>query len=181
MTKSSTIRNLLIVEDDEVFRQRLARAFFARGYEVLQSSSFAECMKILQTEPSIAYAVIDLKVGEDSGLAILEQVISANPACRAVVLTGFGTISTSVTAVKMGAVDYLLKPTDPDTIAAALTGDLKNDSGEESKIPTPSLEQNEWEYINRVLQECKGNISVAAKRLGLHRRSLQRKLVKGRG
>ncbi len=175
MDSASRNRNLLIIEDDAIYRTRLGKAFEARGYEVSLASNKQEFVEHIQNS-YFSFAVIDLRVAELSGLDLLESLVRAQPACRAVILTGYGTIASSVSAIKLGAVNFLTKPTDPDTILQAL---LENNECSGSRdIPLPTLAQQEWEHIHRVLDECSGNITVAAKILGVHRRSLQRKLAK---
>ena len=169
------MKNILLVEDDDIYRNRLARAFSIRGLQTFEAEDKQTFISLLEST-HFDYAVIDLKVGSDSGLDILTILLKAQPECRAVVLTGYGTITTTVRAIKAGAVDYLTKPTDPDSILALL------ESGEaqaaKDETPVPTLEQHEWEHIQKVLTDCDGNVSMAAKLLGMHRRTLQRKLSK---
>jgi len=166
---------LLIVEDDEPFRQRVARAFEQRGFEVRTAGSAAEAEAAL-TEETPEYVILDLRMPGTSGLDLIPKFTAADPATRIVVLTGYGSIATAVEAVRRGAANYLTKPADADDILAALTDRPKADVA----VPQTamSLDRVEWEHINRVLVDCDDNISEAARVLGLHRRSLQRKLAK---
>jgi two-component system response regulator RegA len=170
-------RSLLVVEDDEVLRTRLARAFRERGFEVREAHD-------LQTAESAAlgeapeHALVDLRLGAQSGLDVVRLLIAIDPATKVVVLTGYGSIATALEAVRLGATHYLTKPADIDEILAAFA--RVDGSPAEPPMPdvTPSLARVEWEHINRVLADCDGNVSQAARVLGLHRRSLQRKLGK---
>jgi two-component system response regulator RegA len=166
---------LLIVEDDDALRERLARAFETRGFEVETAATAADAEARLARETP-EYAVLDLRIAGASGLDLIPKLIQADPATRIVVLTGYGSIATAVEAVRRGATHYLTKPADADDILAALTGDPKGDAT--VPLRPMSLDQVEWEHINRVLLECGDNVSEAARVLGLHRRSLQRKLSK---
>ena len=166
---------VLIVEDDAPLRERLARAFEARGFEVQAAATFAEAeAHIARDAPE--FSVVDLRISTDSGLDLIPVLKRADPATRIVVLTGFGSIATAVEAVRRGATHYLTKPADADEILAALTRGGSTDV--EIPVQPMSLDRVEWEHINRVLADCDGNISEAARVLGLHRRSLQRKLSK---
>ncbi len=163
---------LWLVDDDEAFRKRLGRALEERGFVVTLFASVEESLAALVEAPE--YAVVDLRLGGASGLALLEALHTKDPGTRAVMLTGYGSIPTAVEATKLGAVAYLTKPTDADAVAQALLGGAAPADVDE----TPSLARAEWEYIHRVLADCQSNVSEAARRLGLHRRSLQRKLQK---
>jgi two-component system response regulator RegA len=169
--------HILVAEDDDIFRKRLSKALIRRGYTVVEADSVVEALRIIAEESEILFAVIDLRIGTASGLDILPHLFSRSPHCRAIILTAYGTIATSVSAIKNGACHYLTKPVDIDVIVACLRDDL-TEAPNTNYLTTPSLEQNEWEYINRVIGDCNGNISAAAKLLGLHRRTLQRKLSK---
>jgi two-component system response regulator RegA len=166
---------LLIVEDDDALRERLARAFDTRGFEVETAASVADAEAALARETP-EFVVLDLRIAGASGLELIPKLIHADPATRIVVLTGYGSIATAVEAVRRGATHYLTKPADADDILAALTGEPKGDAV--VPLRPMSLDQVEWEHINRVLLECDDNVSEAARVLGLHRRSLQRKLSK---
>lgn len=169
---STEAPTLLLVDDDDAFRARLARALGDRGFAVTAQASVEEALAAMVDAPE--YAVVDLRLGGASGLELLRALKGKDPGTRAVMLTGYGSIPTAVEATKLGAVGYLTKPTDADAIVKALLG------GEPSALmnETPSLARAEWEYIHRVLADCGDNVSEAARRLGLHRRSLQRKLQK---
>ena len=168
----------LVIDDDEMFRTQLVRAFSRRGFEVISASC---CIGALQVTQSLipSYAVIDLKMPGESGLETLQKLRKKFPEMKAVILTGYGSISTTVDAMRLGAVNYLSKPADVDDILAAFQKEITIPLEPVSqKYEAPSLARVEWEHINRVLQDCGGNISEAARRLGIHRRSLQRKLQK---
>lgn len=167
-------RRVLVVDDDETFCKRLGRALSDRNWEVVRAGSVASaCAADLAT---FAAAVVDLKLGDGDGLEVVDAFAQRAPQAKIVVLTGYGSIATAISALRRGAFDYLTKPVDPDDIDAALRGDRRQDGIESSE--TPSLARVEWEHIQRVVNDCGGNISEAARRLGLHRRSLQRKLAK---
>lgn len=167
--------SLLVAEDDAAYRERLVRAFQSRGFEARGAASVEEAEAIAASE-SPEYAVIDLRLGERSGLDLVRALLKMDPTTRIVLLTGYGSIATAIEAIRIGAVHYLTKPADADAVLAALQqGDAKAPS---EPAATPSLARAEWEHINRVLVDAGGNISEAARRLGIHRRSLQRKLAK---
>jgi two-component system response regulator RegA len=168
-------RTLLIVDDDKPFLQRVARAMEARGYAVQTADSVAEGIRHAESTPP-AFAVVDLRLEDGSGLDVVERVRHRRPDSRVVVLTGYGNIATAVTAVKLGAIDYLAKPADADDIEAALT------RGPGDKAPPPenpmSADRVRWEHIQRVYELCDRNVSETARRLNMHRRTLQRILAK---
>lgn len=171
-------RSLLIVDDDEILRERLAKAFRARGFDVRTAGSAEEAM-VLAREESPEMAVVDLRMPGQSGLELVRDLKALDEGTRVVVLTGYGSIATAVEAVRLGAANYLAKPADADDIVDAFArGEAPPLSGPTSSHQAPTLARAEWEHINRVLADCNGNISEAARRLGLHRRSLQRKLQK---
>lgn len=173
MSRASA-ESLLVVDDDDAFRDRLVRAFRDRGYEAQGVPTAAEALRIAETDaPELA--VVDLRIGADSGLHVVRALAQADLATRIVVLTGYGSIATAVEAMRLGATSYLTKPADADAILAAL-GSPTGEAAIAEK--TPSLARAEWEHINRVLVDSGGNVSEAARRLGIHRRSLQRKLYK---
>ncbi len=167
---------MLIVEDDEALRRRLATAFESRGLSVRTAASLAEAEQRIAEDPP-ELIVLDLRVGVDHGLSLIPVALKGDPATKIVVLTGYGSIATAVDAVKLGAVQYLTKPADADDILAAFNGGRKG-TVSDPPIESMSLDRLEWEHINRVLAECGQNVSEAARVLGLHRRTLQRKLSK---
>jgi two-component system response regulator RegA len=163
---------ILIVDDDEPFRLALRNAFLRRGYEVSVAGSPTEAQSAL-AEGAPQYAVVDLRMSGGSGLDVVKALRALPNPPQVVVLTGYGTIGTAVEAIRLGAVNYLNKPADAEEIEAALQG--KQPPPVED---VPSLDRQEWEYLNRILAGCNGNISEAARRLKMHRRTLQRKLQK---
>jgi two-component system response regulator RegA len=172
-------RLLMIVEDDEAFARTLARSFERRGYRVLHADSMAQMDDLLASH-SPDYAVVDLKLkGEASGLACVRHLHAHNSATRIVVLTGFASIATAVEAVKLGAVHYLAKPSNTDDIEAAF-GLMEGNTEVDLTNRCSSIKTLEWERIHEVLAETGFNISEAARRLGMHRRTLSRKLGKQR-
>ena len=172
-------QSILIVDDDEVFRRRLARAFKDRGYDTRVAGDF-ESAVAMATQDSPELAVTDLKMPGRSGLELVKALHDIDPSTKVVVLTGYGSIATAIDAVRLGATYYLPKPADADDIVAAFArADAPPLAPPEPEYQeAPSLARAEWEHINRVLSDCGGNISEAARRLGIHRRSLQRKLQK---
>jgi len=170
--------SILIVDDDTAFRERMARALRERGYEVSVASSYDEAMALAVAD-SPELALVDLRMPGRGGLELTRDLHALDPATKIVVLTGYGSIATAVDAVRLGAVHYLSKPADADDVIAAFTRESLPPSDPGAQMyPVPSLARAEWEHINRVLSDCGGNISEAARRLGIHRRSLQRKLSK---
>ena len=169
-------RHCLVVDDDADFRAVLNSALTRRGYRVSSAADTASSLALSARDPPDD-VVLDLRLGEESGLELIEPLRDANPAVRIVVLTGFASIATAVQAIKLGALHYLTKPADADEILAAFAQHAGDASVEVTTRPTP-LEHLEWEHIQHTLLACEGNISAAAKRLGLHRRTLQRKLQK---
>lgn len=167
--------SLLVVEDDESYRERLVRAFQSRGFEARGAASVEEAEAQCASE-SPEYAVIDLRLGDRSGLDLVRTLLKADPTTRIVLLTGYGSIATAIEAIRIGAVHYLTKPADADQVLAAFHREDGTSPG--AVASTPSLARAEWEHINRVLVDAGGNVSEAARRLGIHRRSLQRKLAK---
>lgn len=166
---------LLIVDDDKPFLTRLARAMEARGFHVATAESVAEGIERVQAAPP-AYAVIDMRLADGSGLDVIEELRDRRPDARALVLTGYGNIATAVTAVKLGAIDYLAKPADADDIFHALT----RETTEKAAPPENpmSADRVRWEHIQRVYELCERNVSETARRLNMHRRTLQRILAK---
>jgi two-component system response regulator RegA len=174
--------SVLLVDDDERLRSRMARAFEARGYEAQQADGYDAALAIA-TEESTEFAVVDLRMPGKSGLEVVRELHRIDPATKIVVLTGYGSIATALEAVRLGATHYLTKPADVDEVIAGFHKDEAAPAeavsvGEDAHAETPSLARVEWEHIQRVLTDCDGNITKAAERLGIHRRSLQRKLAK---
>lgn len=175
---TSPERTLIIVEDDASFARTLKRSFERRDYCVLVAGSVQQVRDILQTETP-GYAVVDLKLGNDSGLEAVQLLHEHDQEMRIVVLTGFASIATAVNAIKLGACNYLVKPSKTDDIEAAFHQEPK-DLDAPIAARTTSLKTLEWERIHETLVETGFNISEAARRLGMHRRTLARKLSKHR-
>ena len=174
-----TTDRVLLIDDDEVFLHVLGRALAARGFEVTTAKDGTEALaRCAEMQPR--YVVLDLKLGSESGLSLISRLNAARPGVRILLLTGYASIATAVEAIKRGAHDYLAKPVDADQVAQALLGHAGAQADGVDNLPDapPPLKRLEWEHIQRVLAECDGNISEAARRLGLHRRTLQRKLAK---
>ena len=169
-------RQLLIVEDDEAFARTLKRSFARRGYDVRVAHS-PDALDGLLTDWRPGYAVVDLKLGSASGLACVQTLRALDPAMRIVVLTGFASIATAVEAIKLGASYYLAKPSNTDDIEAAFERSEGNADAPLDARPT-SIKTVEWEHIHQTLVETDFNISETARRLGMHRRTLARKLEK---
>jgi two-component system, response regulator RegA len=168
-------RTLLIVEDDRSFLQRLAKALEQRGFVVATAESVAEGLAQVE-KAAPAFAVVDMRLGDGNGLDVISALKRRRPEARAIILTGYGNIATAVNAVKLGAVDYLSKPADADDVVAALLAQ----GGE--KIAPPenpmSADRVRWEHIQRIYELCGRNVSETARRLNMHRRTLQRILAK---
>lgn len=174
--ESNKARRLLLVDDDEAFLGVLGSALERRGYEVISATAARPAVDLTR-EFQPEFAVVDLKLGEDSGLDLVPELAEARPDMTIVVLTGYASIATAVTAIKRGAANYLAKPVTADDVVRALEG------GEGAAPPgneySPmSVERLEWEHIQKVLKENGGNISATARALGMYRRTLQRKLAK---
>ncbi|MES1256493.1 MAG: response regulator [Acidobacteriota bacterium] len=171
---AKVLPTILVVEDDTAFRHVLVTALGSRGYDVIGVAAAASAIATARRD-SPEMAVVDLRLGDDSGLDVVRELKAIDSATIVVVLTGYGSIATALEAVRLGAAHYLTKPTDADRILAAFERGL---SARPRDLPmdTPSLARVEWEHLNRVLTDCGGNISEAARELGMHRRSLQRKL-----
>jgi two-component system response regulator RegA len=168
-------RTLLIVEDDRSFLQRLAKALEQRGFTVATAESVAE--GLLQVERSTpAFAIVDMRLGDGNGLDVISALKRRRPEARGIILTGYGNIATAVNAVKLGAVDYLAKPVDADDVVAALLA-LDNRKIEPPENPM-SADRVRWEHIQRIYELCGRNVSETARRLNMHRRTLQRILAK---
>lgn len=171
---------LLIIDDDPTFARVLARALSSRGFEVLTAGNADEA-RALARRHHPRYCVLDLKLGDENGLRLIPELKALVPEIRVLLLTGYASIATAVEAIKRGAHDYLSKPVDADAVVRALL-DGDSSTGEDDVVDAPeaplALRRLEWEHIQRVLTECDGNISETARRLGMHRRTLQRKLSK---
>ena len=168
-------RTLLVVEDDKSFLQRLARAMEGRGFAVTTAETVAEGLLQVEKAPP-AYAVVDMRLADGNGLDVIFALKRRRPEARSIVLTGYGNIATAVNAVKLGAVDYLAKPADADDVVNALLAI-------EGKVAVPpenpmSADRVRWEHIQRVYELCNRNVSETARRLNMHRRTLQRILAK---
>ena len=168
-------RSMLLVDDDRPFLTRLARAFESRGFEVRTAEDVAEGLAAVAAQPP-AFAVVDMRLGSGNGLEIIEALRKRRTDARIVILTGYGNIATAVTAVKLGAIDYLAKPADADEVIAA----LMRQPGEKVELPENpmSADRVRWEHIQRVYELCERNVSETARRLSMHRRTLQRILAK---
>ncbi|MFN3227072.1 MAG: ActR/PrrA/RegA family redox response regulator transcription factor [Hyphomicrobiales bacterium] len=171
----TTERTLLLVDDDKPFLTRLGRAMETRGFEVRLASSVAEGLsEVRKSAP--AFAVVDMRLEDGNGLDVVSALREARPEARAVVLTGYGNIATAVSAVKMGATDYLAKPADADMVEKAL---MQTEDGDMGLPENPmSADRVRWEHIQRVYEMCDRNVSETARRLNMHRRTLQRILAK---
>lgn len=168
-------RSLLIVDDDRAFLARVVRAMEQRGFEVRFGHSVAEGVGLIKSKAP-AFAVVDMRLEDGSGLDVIAELARVRPDARSIVLTGYGNIATAVSAVKLGAIDYLAKPADADEITDALLAPT------DSKAPPPenpmSADRVRWEHIQRVYELCDRNVSETARRLNMHRRTLQRILAK---
>jgi two-component system response regulator RegA len=168
-------QTLLLLDDDAPFRTRLARALEQRGFDVTAVESVAQANDALKTKAP-AYAVLDLRLEDGSGLTVVETLHAKRPDCKVVILTGYGAIATAVAAVKAGAIDYLAKPADADDIVKALRAE-PDDRPAPPENPM-SADRIRWEHIQRVYELCGHNVSETARRLNMHRRTLQRILAK---
>ena len=170
-----TERSLLILDDDKLFLQRLARAMEGRGFAVTTAESVGEGLLQIEKAPP-AFAVVDMRLGDGNGLDVISAMKKRRPKARAIILTGYGNIASAVNAAKLGAVDYLAKPVDADDVAAALL------APDNKKIKLPenpmSAARVRWEHIQRIYELCDRNMSHTARRLNMHRRTLQRILAK---
>ena len=168
-------KSLLIVDDDNPFRERLARAMEKKGFKVSQAEGVKKGIEAVKTNKP-AFAVVDLRLGDGNGLEVVKEIQNSNADSRIVMLTGYGNLPTAVAAVKSGAIDYMAKPVDADDVEAALLADP------ESKAKPPenpmSADRVKWEHIHRVFELCNRNVSETARRLKMHRRTLQRILSK---
>lgn len=178
MSQTATAERVLLIDDDEVFVRVLARALGARGLSVATAGNRAGALAAAR-ELRPDYVVLDLKLGEDNGLALIPELLEIEPELRILLLTGYASIATAVEAIKRGAWDYLAKPVDADQVMQAMRSRAHGvDEAPAQVFAAPPLKRLEWEHIQRMLAECDGNISEAARRLGMHRRTLQRKLSK---
>jgi two-component system, response regulator RegA len=172
---SSADHSVLIVEDDYSFLQRLSKAMEQRGFAVTKAESVTEGLKQVE-EVAPAFAVVDMRLSDGNGLDVISALKRRRPDARAIILTGYGNIATAVTAVKLGAVDYLAKPVDADDVGAAL---LAKDNAKIEPPENPmSADRVRWEHIQRIYEMCGRNVSETARRLHMHRRTLQRILAK---
>src|SRR5215208_5216247 len=172
---ASPEKTLLIVEDDKPFLQRLASAMQSRGFAVTTAESVAEGLQQVE-QGAPAFAVVDMRLGDGNGLDVISALNRSRPDARAIILTGYGNIATAVNAVKLGAVDYLSKPVDADDVVAALLA-LDGRKAEPPENPM-SADRVRWEHIQRIYELCGRNVSETARRLNMHRRTLQRILAK---
>jgi two-component system, response regulator RegA len=175
LSDSSEDKTLLIVDDDRAFLTRVARAMEGRGFTVTIAQSVAEGLSVIAHQPP-AFAVIDMRLSDGNGLDVISELKAKRPEARAIILTGYGNIVTAVTAVKLGAFDYLAKPADADDIYAALMA-THHDKAEVPENPM-SADRVRWEHIQRIYELCGRNVSETARRLNMHRRTLQRILAK---
>jgi two-component system response regulator RegA len=166
---------ILVVDDDDRLGPRLVRALCERGYEAVHAADGAAAVAAVDHAP-FDHAVVDLRIGHDSGLDVLRLLLARQPDLEAIMLTGYGSIATAVDAMRLGAVNYLQKPADVDMVLAALARGAAEPLETAPAYEPPTLARTEWEHICRVLDDCGGNVSKAARLLGMHRRTLQRKL-----
>lgn len=177
MDITETQHRVILIDDDDVFTAVLARALGARGFQVHTAADGSTATALVR-EHAPEFAVLDLKLGAENGLSLIPDLLAAQPELRILLLTGYASIATAVEAIKRGAHDYLAKPVDADQVVQALLGESSDEVEARVPVHAPQLKRLEWEHIQRVLAECGGNISETARRLGLHRRTLQRKLSK---
>ena len=168
-------KSLLIVDDDNPFRERLARAMERKGFKVSQAEGVKKGIDVVKTNKP-AFAVVDLRLGDGNGLEVVKEIQNSNADSRIVMLTGYGNIPTAVAAIKQGAIDYLAKPADADDVEKALLAD-PNRKADPPDNPM-SADRVKWEHIHRVFELCNRNVSETARRLKMHRRTLQRILSK---
>lgn len=169
---------MLLVDDDVVLRERLAKAFRERGFEVRTAGSYDEAVTLSGVESS-EYAIVDLRMPGKGGLELVKALHDIDPKTRILVLSGYGSVATAVDSIHLGAVNFVTKPADAEDLLAAFErSDRTDPTASTEGYRAPTLARTEWEHIQRVLTDCGGNVSEAARRLGIHRRSLQRKLQK---
>lgn len=171
-----SMNTILVVDDDQVFCQVMQRALTRRGFQVEVCFNVSSAEHAAQ-QTHFSKALVDLKIAQESGLSLIRSLKTINPDIQIIMLTGYSSVSTAVEAIKLGALNYFCKPIDVDEL---LKGFSEADLMEEEPTPisTPSLDRIEWEHIQKILQDHQGNISAAARTLGMHRRTLQRKLQK---
>ena len=168
-------KSLLIVDDDNHFRDRLSRAMEKKGFSVSQAEGVKKSIELIKSKKP-AFAVVDLRLGDGNGLEVVKELQSSNEDCKIIMLTGYGNIPTAVAAIKQGAIDYLAKPADADDVEKALLADpAKKAQPPENPM---SADRIKWEHIHRVFELCNRNVSETARRLKMHRRTLQRILSK---
>jgi two-component system, response regulator RegA len=167
--------SLIIIDDDKSFQQRLVRAMELRGFDVRSGSSVSEGLELIR-QKAPAFAIVDMRLEDGNGLDVIAELAKVRPSARSIVLTGYGNFASAVTAVKLGAVDYLAKPADADEVTDALLAPA------DERAPPPenpmSADRVRWEHIQRVYELCGRNVSETARRLNMHRRTLQRILAK---
>ena len=168
-------KSLLLVDDDNPFRERLARAMEKKGFQVIQAEGVKKGIDAVKTKKP-AFAVVDLRLNDGNGLEVVKEIQSSNENSRIVMLTGYGNIPTAVSAIKQGAIDYMSKPADADDVEKALLAD-PNKRADPPENPM-SADRVKWEHIHRVFELCNRNVSETARRLKMHRRTLQRILSK---
>ena len=168
-------KSLLIVDDDNPFRDRLARAMEKKGFLVSQAEGVEKGIDLIKSKKP-AFAVVDLRLGDGNGLEVVKELQVSNSNCKIIMLTGYGNIPTAVAAIKQGAIDYLAKPADADDVEKALLAD-PNKKAQPPENPM-SADRIKWEHIHRVFELCNRNVSETARRLKMHRRTLQRILSK---
>ena len=168
-------KSLLIVDDDNPFRERLARAMEKKGFEVFQAEGVQKGIQVVK-EKKLGFAVVDLRLADGNGLDVVKKIQISNPISRIIMLTGYGNIPTAVASIKEGAIDYLAKPADADDVEKALLADPEK-KAEPPENPM-SADRVKWEHIHRVFELCNRNVSETARRLKMHRRTLQRILSK---
>jgi two-component system response regulator RegA len=168
-------KSLLIVDDDNPFRERLGRAMEKKGFEVFQAEGVQKGIQVVK-EKKLGFAVVDLRLADGNGLDVVKKIQISNPISRIIMLTGYGNIPTAVASIKEGAIDYLAKPADADDVEKALLADPEK-KAEPPENPM-SADRVKWEHIHRVFELCNRNVSETARRLKMHRRTLQRILSK---
>lgn len=174
----TTLPKLMIIDDDQRFRERLTLSFSKRGYDTIAFEDGTSALNYFSEKP-VKYVIVDLKLAGEWGLNIVETLLQLDPNLSIIVLTAYGSIATAIEAVRLGAINYLQKPVSVDEIEKSLINSerqVTKTKFEDADIP--SLARVEWEHINRVLTDCDGNIRQSAQKLGMHRRTLQRKLAK---